>query len=108
MKAWLRAAGKLARYEHIGWNEWPQSRCCAFHSGAMGNRGMSAGMPRSSCSTGAAILAVDGRARTCAADADLGTLGTGPESTARRPARIVLSGRCHERFPYDSEPSEER
>ena len=34
MKAWVRAAGKLARYEHIGWKVWPHSRCWSFHSGA--------------------------------------------------------------------------
>ena len=43
MKAWARAAGKLARYEHIGWNEWPHSRCWSFHSGAMPIAGSSAG-----------------------------------------------------------------
>ena len=35
MNAWARAAGKLARYEHIGWRAWPHSRCWSFHSGAM-------------------------------------------------------------------------
>ena len=43
MKAWARAAGKLARYEHIGWNEWPQRRCWSFHSGAIPIAGSSAG-----------------------------------------------------------------
>src|SRR5689334_20874464 len=35
MKACASAAGKLARYEHIGWSAGPQSRCWSFHSGAM-------------------------------------------------------------------------
>src|SRR4051812_23848088 len=42
MKAWARAAGKLARYEHIGWSEWPHRRAWSFHSGAIaisGRRG---------------------------------------------------------------------
>src|SRR3990172_3717997 len=41
MKGWVSAAGKLARYEHIGWNGWPHSRCCAFHSGSSPRRGNS-------------------------------------------------------------------
>ena len=48
MKAWVRAAGKLARYEHIGWNEWPHRRCWAFHSGASEMAGSSSGSSRAS------------------------------------------------------------
>ena len=43
MNAWARAAGKLARYEHIGWNGWPHRRCWSFHSGAMASGGSSSG-----------------------------------------------------------------
>ena len=52
MNAWVRAAGKLARYEHIGWNAWPHSRCWSFHSGASAiagsSRGCSSGSSRAS------------------------------------------------------------
>jgi hypothetical protein len=48
MKACAREAGKLARYEHIGWNEWPQSRCWTFHSGGIAIAGSSAGSSRAS------------------------------------------------------------
>src|SRR5436305_9858312 len=34
MKAWATAAGKLARYEHIGWREWPHRRGWSFQSAA--------------------------------------------------------------------------
>ena len=37
--AWARAAGKLARYEHIGWNEWPHRRGWSFQSGSRASRG---------------------------------------------------------------------
>src|SRR5664279_791132 len=43
MKACTRLAGKLARYEHMGWKLWPQSRCWSFHSGAMESCGNSLG-----------------------------------------------------------------
>ena len=43
MKAWVSAAGKLARYEHIGWKAWPHSRCWSFHSGARSMGGSSSG-----------------------------------------------------------------
>ena len=48
MNAWVRAAGKLARYEHIGWNEWPHRRCCVFHSGSSAIAGSSSGSSRAS------------------------------------------------------------
>ena len=50
MKAWARAAGKLARYEHIGWSDGPHSRAWSFHSGAIGSTGSAAGTSRSSAS----------------------------------------------------------
>jgi hypothetical protein len=66
MKAWARAAGKLARYEHIGWNEWPQSRCCSFHSGAIpiggsapGAPGTAGARPRASWDAGGSSVAID-------------------------------------------------
>ena len=48
MKAWASAAGKLARYEHIGWRVWPHSRCCAFHSGSRARLGSALGSSRAS------------------------------------------------------------
>src|SRR3954471_4831851 len=39
MNAWARAAGKLARYEHIGWSEWPHSRDWSFQSAATPSSG---------------------------------------------------------------------
>ena len=48
MNAWVRAAGKLARYEHIGWNAWPHRRCWSFHSGARAIAGSSSGSSRAS------------------------------------------------------------
>src|SRR5260221_3958231 len=56
MNAWARAAGKLARYEHIGWNEWPHSLRWAFHSGSIAIRGSSTG--RSSASWTEAVGAI--------------------------------------------------
>ena len=38
MNAWASEAGKLARYEHIGWRLWPQRRAWSFHSGSIGER----------------------------------------------------------------------
>ena len=48
MNAWVKAAGKLARYEHIGWKAWPHSRCWSFHSGASAIGGSSSGSSRAS------------------------------------------------------------
>ena len=48
MKACTRLAGKLARYEHMGWKLWPQSRCWFFHSGSISRRGSSFGIWRAS------------------------------------------------------------
>ena len=63
MKAWARAAGKLARYEHIGWNEWPHSRCWSFHSGAIPIDGSVAGCstarPRGSWETRGSGVVID-------------------------------------------------
>src|SRR5262245_34998196 len=52
MKAWASDAGKLARYEHIGWNEWPHRRGWAFQSGSIAIDGSSAGRPSDSCPSG--------------------------------------------------------
>src|SRR4029079_14434591 len=105
MKAWLRAAGKLARYEHIGWNAWPHSRCWSFHSGAMariGSSGDDAGT-RSSASWAAAValrgvvipgsgsLEADGPRSIARATAGIGRLGRWPSE--RR------SGRAHTTTP---------
>ena len=48
MNAWVKAAGKLARYEHMGWNEWPHSRCWAFQPGSMAMAGSSSGSSNAS------------------------------------------------------------
>src|SRR5690349_20594983 len=50
MNAWASAAGKLARYEHIGWSAGPHSRACYFHSGAIARAGRAAGTSRSRAS----------------------------------------------------------
>src|SRR4051794_5727796 len=57
MKACARAAGKLARYEHIGWKEWPQRRCCAFHSGSIAMAGSDTGRSRASCCAAVGVRA---------------------------------------------------
>src|SRR5258706_9274603 len=54
MNAWASAAGKLARYEHIGWRVGPHRRAWSFHSGAIGSAGSAAGTSRSSASCAAA------------------------------------------------------
>src|ERR1035437_1588832 len=59
MKAWARLAGKLARYEHIGWKLWPQSRCWSFHSGSKVRCGSSLGSCRASWPSVVAVLPAD-------------------------------------------------
>ena len=59
--AWVRAAGKLARYEHIGWNEWPHRRCWSFHSGAIGRAGRSSGSSSASWAAAVALGVRPGR-----------------------------------------------
>ena len=54
MNAWARAAGKLARYEHIGWRVGPHSRCWSFHSGASASSGSPSGSSRASWPAGVA------------------------------------------------------
>ena len=49
-----QGGGKLARYEHIGWNGWPHSRCWSFHSGASAIGGSSSGSSSASCSAAVA------------------------------------------------------
>src|ERR1035437_819240 len=48
MKAWTRPAGKLARYEHMGWKLWPERRCWSFHSGSIASCGNWLGICRAS------------------------------------------------------------
>ena len=48
MKAWASDAGKLARYEHIGWRLWPQRRAWSFHSGSIPSAGSALGNSRAS------------------------------------------------------------
>ena len=48
MKAWASDAGKLARYEHIGWRVWPQRRAWSFHSGSIARAGSALGSSRAS------------------------------------------------------------
>src|SRR3954469_8224394 len=58
MNAWARAAGKLARYEHIGWRLWPHSRGCAFQSGSIARAGSSLGSSRASWPAGGGRVVV--------------------------------------------------
>src|SRR3954470_21844643 len=58
MNAWARAAGKLARYEHIGWSVWPHSRGCAFQSGSIARAGSSLGSSRASWRAGRSRVVV--------------------------------------------------
>ena len=103
MNAWVRAAGKLARYEHIGWNEWPHRRCWAFHSGWMAIAGSSSGSSRASWAAAAAL----GRPRLGPADMGVssprwpgpitgrrdGARSVAPVSGAERPLPMVIDGR---------------
>src|SRR6185436_7773622 len=81
-------AGKLARYEHIGWKEWPHSRCWSFHSGVRPIGGSSSGSSRASWPEEATRA---GRADTAVPvlpdPASIPGRDVGPRSVARRNRR---------------------
>ena len=82
MKAWTSEAGKLARYEHMGWRLWPQRRAWSFHSGSMARAGSALGSSRASWPAASGLVrlvwsGIPGLDWTCA---DLGIRAKGREA----------------------------
>ena len=103
MKAWASDAGKLARYEHIGWNGWPHRRCWAFHSGSIASRGSSVSSSRASWVAVDVVVGAGTGASIGLAVARCDTDGVGSSSIPR----TAIPGRS-ERGREDSRPPSAR